>query len=102
MFVYDLGEFDKNCSSIRQQDQNIYSDTEARCLAQPDSMLVVARLKPITGRPASIGREGINKIYELILDAEIYHAAAFVMTMKDGIASVEFQLSCYQNQVWKS
>ena len=36
------------------------------------------------------GREGINKIYDLILDAEIYHAAAFVMTMKDGIASVEF------------
>ena len=53
-------------------------------------MLVVARLKPITGRPASIGREGINKIYDLILDAEIYHAAAFVMTMMDGIASVEF------------
>ena len=30
LFVYDLVEFDKYC--IRQQDPNIYSDTEARCL----------------------------------------------------------------------
>ena len=30
LFVYDLVEFDKY--SIRQQDPNIYSDTEARCL----------------------------------------------------------------------
>ena len=30
LFVYDLVEFDKYC--IRQQDPNIYSDTEASCL----------------------------------------------------------------------
>ena len=30
LFVYDSIEFDKYC--IRQQDPNIYSDTEARCL----------------------------------------------------------------------
>ena len=30
LFVYDLVEFDKY--SNRQQDPNIYSDTEARCL----------------------------------------------------------------------
>ena len=32
LFVYDLVEFDKYCISIRQQDPNIFSDTEARCL----------------------------------------------------------------------
>ena len=30
LFVYDLVEFDKYC--IRQQDPNMYSDTEASCL----------------------------------------------------------------------
>ena len=30
LFLYYLAEFDKY--SIRQQDPNIYSDTEARCL----------------------------------------------------------------------
>ena len=71
--------------------QGALSSQTQQWLLKPDSMLVVPRLKPITvdGRPG-IGREGINKIYDLILDAEIYHAAAFVMTMMDGIASVEF------------
>ena len=56
---------------------------QTQCWLCPDSSQL------LDGRPG-IGREGINKIYDLILDAEIYHAAAFVMTMMDGIASVEF------------
>ena len=57
--------------------------SQTQCWLWPDSSQL------LDGRPG-IGREGINKIYDLILDAEIYHAAAFVMTMMDGIASVEF------------
>ena len=45
LFVHDLVEFDKYCISIRQQDPNIFSDTEARCLVYPDStMAAEARL----------------------------------------------------------
>ena len=32
LFVHDLVEFDKYCISIRQQDPNIFSDTEVRGL----------------------------------------------------------------------
>ena len=96
LFVYDLVEFDKYYQITRSKylfwywgevpclarlNNGCWSQTQ--CWLWPDSSQL------LDGRPG-IGREGINKIYDLILDAEIYHAAAFVMTMMDGIASVEF------------
>ena len=39
LFVYDLVEFDKYC--IRQQDPNIYSDTEARCLVYSNVAITI-------------------------------------------------------------